>query len=545
MGIKKFFKNGAESAKGALGSVVDMAVGTAGTMVNDAFIEYFVCGKFTDDTLMVPAQQVQRNVNKVGKANSKGTENLISNGSVFDVAVNQCAILVENGKVHDCVIVTEQNSQDAGQYQYLSNLEPSWAMPLGPDGVGFGGETNPGVKAALLSFWDSYKKRIVAGGQSTNTMNLFYINLRPLLEVKIGAGNILVRDRNIGQTITLGVNGTVIVQIKNPVLFYERYVRDATRPFTLSSEEGKSYYQSIRRSLSNNLAVSVKKIATQFSDWWEFNDHREELKDALTEATLDEMLSTYGVAIYNVQAEASMDEKQFQQLQEFDALARTGSNQSIMAAKLLEGQLDVAKTAAGNSNGAMMGFMGMNAAMMGMNAGDMAGYVGNPANFQQQPVQQAPQQVNQYGYSQPVQPAQPAPVQQSAPVQQTPVQPAPVQPDPAQPTPVPTPATADDTWACPSCGASNSGARFCIDCGTPKPAPAPVAAPVPANDSWECPNCHSVNTSRFCKDCGTKKPDPVKNYRCSSCGYNPPDPTKPPKFCPDCGDIFDDNDIIS
>ena len=73
------------------------------------------------------------------------------------------------------------------------------------------------------------------------------------------------------------------------------------------------------------------------------------------------------------------------------------------------------------------------------------------------------------------------------------------------------------------------------------PAPAP-AAPAPDANTWKCA-CGAVNKGKFCSECGAKKPAGVPQYRCDKCGWEPEDPTHPPKFCPECGDPFDSNDI--
>ncbi len=59
---------------------------------------------------------------------------------------------------------------------------------------------------------------------------------------------------------------------------------------------------------------------------------------------------------------------------------------------------------------------------------------------------------------------------------------------------------------------------------------------------WYCPSCGQRNEGNFCVNCGAKKPV-VRKYRCDKCGWVPDDPTKPPKFCPHCGDPFDIADI--
>lgn len=63
----------------------------------------------------------------------------------------------------------------------------------------------------------------------------------------------------------------------------------------------------------------------------------------------------------------------------------------------------------------------------------------------------------------------------------------------------------------------------------------------PQADGWKC-TCGAVNTGKFCGECGAKKPANAPLYKCDKCGWEPADPTKPPRFCPECGDIFNDED---
>ncbi len=147
---------------------------------------------------------------------------------------------------------------------------------------------------------------------------------------------------------------------------------------------------------------------------------------------------------------------------------------TMAAATMTQASAEAMKTAAGNANGAMTGFMGMG--MVGQAGGAMGS---NTAALFQMGQQQKEAQAAQ---------------------------------------------AAANGWKCPKCG-TNAVGNFCPECGEKKPAP---------QGTWTC-SCGAVNTGKFCTQCGAKKPEAAK---CPKCGYTPADPSNPPKFCPECGSRF-------
>lgn len=208
--------------------------------------------------------------------------------------------------------------------------------------------------------------------------------------------------------------------------------------------------------------------------------HTQELADALNDVLSEKWRDLRGIEIVSFGVNSVKASEEDENM--IKELQRNAVFRSPAqaAAQLVGAQAQAMKDAAKNSGGAMTGFMGVGMA-------SQAGGINAQALYNMD-VQQKAQQ------------AQTAPVA--------------------------------DTWKCPACGATVSG-KFCPECGAKKP----------EATGWKCA-CGAMNTGKFCSECGAKKPESTPVYRCNKCGWQPEDPAHPPKFCPECGDRFDDSDRV-
>ena len=265
------------------------------------------------------------------------------------------------------------------------------------------------------------------------------------------------------------------------------------------------------------LAPAFAQLSAQRIDYTEIMAHTFELAEALNEVLSKKWRDLRGIEIVsfgisNIKANEE-DEAKIQKAQ----MGMTfGRDPRMALGAMVDSTTDSMRMAAGNQNaGAAFGFMGMN----------MAGNAG--AGMFQTLAGQAAQQ--------------PAP-------------------QPSAPFPAPQAANPNG-WDC-SCGQKGNTGKFCMACGAKKPEPAGTwdcacghkgntgkfcgECGAPKSEAqpqgWTCPGCGTVNQGKFCMNCGAQKPEDAPLYRCDKCGWQPPDPHHPPKFCPQCGDPFDDSD---
>ncbi len=434
--------------------LIKAGIGALGGTLADQWKEFFYCDSIENDVLMVKGQK--RTSGR--SSNTKGNDNIISNGSGIAVADGQCMIIVEQGKVVEFCA-------EPGEFTYNSSTEPSI----------FTGKLGDTIKQTFKTVG----KRFTFGGDTGKDQRVYYFNLKEIMDNKFGTANPLmfeVVNKRIGMSRTVQVrcNGVYSYKITDPILFYTRIAGNVDDEYTRSEID-----MQLKTEFISALQPAFAKLTELELRPAQIPAHTTELKDAMNAALKSEWTDRRGISVESIAINPiTLTDEDMKKINQMEDAATMGSNPFMMAGRMTDAQASAMEAAAANENGSMMGFMGMN---MAMNAN--GGF--NAAQMYNAGMQQMQQN------------------QQSAPAQ--------------------------DGWKC-SCGAINNG-KFCMNCGTKKP----------EADGWKC-SCGSINKGKFCPNCGAKKPAGAPLYQCDKCGWKPEDPKNPPKFCPECGDIFDDND---
>ena len=466
--------------------LIKAIAGAAGGVMADQWKEYFYCEAMPANILATKGHK-----KVTGRSsNYKGDENIITNGSMIAVADGQCMLIVEQGKVVEVCA-------EPGEFLYDSSTEPSiFSGKLG-DGIG--------------DVFRNIGKRFTFGGEAPKDQRVYYFNTKELVGNKYGTASPVpfrVVDQRAAIDIDVGIRcfGEYSYHIANPLLFYTNVCGNVSEDYDRSNLDSQ-----LKTELLTALQPAFAKISEMGIRYSALPGHTVELADALNEALSAKWRDLRGIEVVSFGVSSvtanEEDEKMIKEMQRNAAFM----DPTRAAAHLAGATGDAMKTAAANPNGAVGAFMGM-----GM-AGGMAG--AQMGNLYQQGAQM-----------QQAAPAAPAAAGWTCSCGQSGIT-GNFCPNCGSKKPEPKPA--GDSWKC-ACGATATG-KFCPECGSPKPAV--------ADDGWTCA-CGAVNKGKFCSACGAKKPAGVPQYKCDKCGWEPADPKHPPKFCPECGDPFDDGDIV-
>ena len=469
--------------------LIKAGLGSVGGVLADQWKEFFYCDALDVDVLV---KKGQKRTSK-RSSNKKGSDNIISNGSVIAVADGQCMLIVEQGKIVEVCA-------EPGEFVYNSSTEPSiFTGKLGK---------------SIIDTFKTIGKRFTFGGDTGKDQRVYYFNTKEIIGNKFGTPSPIIFEvinKRIGMSRTVNVrcNGVYSYTISNPLLFYTKVCGNVENEYTRDQIDGQ-----LKTEFVSALQPAFGALAEQELRPAQIPAKVTELKTAMNEALRLEWIESRGITVEKIALNPiTLADEDMKKIQEMEDSASYGANPFMMAGRMTTATANAMETAAGNTAGAMTGFMGMN-----MAGGAMGGGFNAAQNFYNMGMQQQQMQQQQ---TQPVQPA--------------------------------------NAWNC-SCGATATG-KFCPECGAKKPEPKSqnswkcscgmmvtgkfcpeCGSPKPTEDGWTC-SCGMINKGKFCANCGAKKPVGTPLYRCDKCGWEPADPANPPKFCPECGDRFDQNDI--
>ena len=442
------------------------AVTTAvGGALADQWLEAVEPDDMGDRTVFVRGVQVRR-----GKgSNTKGSSDIVSNGSVIHVYPNQFMMLVDGGKVVDY-------TAEEGYYTIDHSAMPSM----------FNGQFGEALKESF--------NRIRFGGITPTAQKVYYVNLQEIKGIKFGTRNpVNYFDNFYNAELFLRAHGTYSIKVTDPLKFYGEVIPKNADRVDIDSinEQYLSEFLEAFQTSVNQMSADGTRISFVTSKSRELGRY---MADTLDE----EWNKLRGMEIQSVGIASITYDEESQNLinlrNKGAMMGDPGIREGYVQSTIAEGL----KNAGSNSAGSLAGFMGMG---FGMQTG--GGFMGAASNTNMQQMQ------NQGNWS-------------AAGAQQAGMDPGPGAPggtaragmnpgagapvgtaqsgvNPGAGAPVgtaqsgmnPGPGTAG--WYCPNCGTPNSG-KFCSECGNPRPAA-----------DWTC-SCGTVNSGKFCSECGKPRP---------------------------------------
>ena len=322
--------------------LIKAALGAAGGVMADQWLEYFYCDSLPENVMAVKGQK--RTSGR--SSNTRGSDNIISNGSVIAVADGQCMIIVDQGKVTEFCA-------EPGEFKYDSSTEPSlFCGKLGKN---------------ILDTFKNIGKRFAFGGEPPKDQRVYYFNTKELIGNKYGTASPVpfrVVDQRAAIDIDVGIRcfGEYSYHIANPLLFYTNVCGNVSEDYDRSNLDSQ-----LKTELLTALQPAFAKISEMGIRYSALPGHTVELADALNEALSAKWRDLRGIEVVSFGVSSvtanEEDEKMIKEMQRNAAFM----DPTRAAAHLAGATGDAMKTAAANPNGAVGAFMGM-----GM-AGGMAG----------------------------------------------------------------------------------------------------------------------------------------------------------------------------
>ena len=236
--------------------LIKAGAGALGGTLADQWKEFFYCEALDKEVLMAKGQKSVSG----RSSNTKGNDNIISNGSGIAVADGQCMIIVEQGKIVEVCA-------EPGEFTYDTSTEPSI----------FSGKLGESIKETFKTIG----KRFTYGGDTAKDQRVYYFNTKELIDNKFGTPNPIpfrVVDSKIGLDVDVSVrcSGVYSYKIADPLLFYTNVcgnVSDEYRREELDSQLKTEFISALQPAFSklSDMELRPNQIVA----------HNTELEDAM------------------------------------------------------------------------------------------------------------------------------------------------------------------------------------------------------------------------------------------------------------------------
>ncbi len=320
--------------------LIKAGIGALGGTLADQWKEFFYCDSIPNDILMVKGQKQTSS----RSSNTKGSDNVISNGSGIAVADGQCMIIVEQGKIVEFCA-------EPGQFTYDTSTEPSI----------FAGSFGKSV----LETFKTIGKRFTYGGDTGKDQRVYYFNTKEILDNKFGTKNPIafrVVDSRIGfdVDVSLRCNGIYTFRLTDPLKFYTKIGGNVT-----DSYSKEMLQDTMKTEFVSALGIALAKLSALEMRPNQIPAHTTELEKFLNEELSGEW-GERGIGDVRVSINPPTLTEEDQELLKTAQKTAMYKDPTMAGATLVGAQADAMRAAASNENGAMTGFMGMG---MAMNAG--------------------------------------------------------------------------------------------------------------------------------------------------------------------------------
>ena len=325
--------------------LIRAGIGALGGTLADQWKEFFYCDALPNDVLM------RRGQKRTGRrsSNTRGNDNIISNGSGIAVADGQCMIIVEQGKIVEVCA-------EPGEFTYDTSTEPSV----------FVGGLGDGIKATFKTIG----KRFTYGGDTGKDQRVYYFNTKEIIDNKFGTPSPImfeVVNKRIGisRTVQVRCNGVYTYVISDPLRFYTRLCGNVEYEFTRDQIDAQ-----LKAEFIDALQPAFGELAEQELRPAQIPAKANALKAAMNNALKQEWIENRGISVEKIALNPiTLTEEDLKKINEMEDAASVGANPFMMAGRMTNATADAMQTAAGNSAGAMTGFMGMGMTGMGAQGG--------------------------------------------------------------------------------------------------------------------------------------------------------------------------------